>query len=66
MNATNSHNRVDRRNFLKGAGLSLALPFMDSLGWAARAKVAKPPVRMAFMYMPHGVIMDQFWPKSQE
>jgi len=21
---------------------------------------------MAFMYMPHGVIMDQFWPKNQE
>src|SRR5262249_814422 len=26
----------------------------------------KPPVRLGFMYMPHGVIMDQFWPKSPE
>ena len=60
---------VDRRTWLKGAGVSLALPFMDSLGWATGdkgTKPAKPPVRLAFMYMPHGVIMDQFWPKSQE
>ena len=26
----------------------------------------KPPVRLGFMYMPHGVIMDDFWPKSSE
>ena len=41
---------------------------MDSLGLGrqGKAKAAKPPVRLAFMYMPHGVIMDQFWPKSQE
>jgi len=55
---------VGRRNFLKGAGVSLALPFMDSL--ASVVPKAKPPVRLAFMYMPHGVIMNQFWPKSQE
>jgi hypothetical protein len=35
---------------------------MDSQGWAA----SKPPVRLGFMYMPHGVIMDQFWPASAE
>jgi hypothetical protein len=55
---------LDRRAWLKGAGLSLALPFMDS--FASTASTNKPPVRMAFMYMPHGVIMDQFWPKNQE
>ena len=55
---------LDRRAWLKGAGLSLTLPFMDSL--ASTHAVSKPPVRMAFMYMPHGVIMDQFWPKNQE
>jgi hypothetical protein len=55
---------LDRRAWLKGAGLSLALPFMDSL--ASTHAISKPPVRMAFMYMPHGVVMDQFWPKNQE
>ena len=54
---------LDRRAWLKGAGLSLALPFMDSL---ASCILGKTPVRLAFMYMPHGVIMDQFWPKNQE
>ena len=57
---------VNRRTLLKGAGVSLALPLMDSLGWAAGGNPAKPPVRLGFMYMPHGVIMDQFWPESPE
>jgi len=64
MNTRNCPSLVGRRNFLKGAGVSLALPFMDSL--ASVVPKAKPPVRLAFMYMPHGVIMNQFWPKSQE
>ena len=59
MNTMNHPSLVDRRTFLKGVGVSLALPFFDSLGWAAAAP-AKPPVRLAFMYMPHGVIMGEF------
>lgn len=66
MNTMNHPSIVDRRTFLKGVGVSLALPFFDSLGWAAGANSTKPPVRLAFMYMPHGVIMDQFWPNNQE
>lgn len=60
--------KIDRRACLKGLGVSLALPWMDSLGWSAvpAGKAEKPPVRLGFMYMPHGVIMDQFWPASPE
>ena len=60
--------RIDRRACLKGLGVSLALPLMDSLGWAdtTKGKAYKPPVRLGFMYMPHGVIMDQFWPANSE
>lgn len=29
-------------------------------------KPYKPPVRLGFMYMPHGVILDQFWPADAE
>ena len=65
MKAQNPQSHVDRRTLLKGAGVSLALPFMDSLATAA-TKPGKPPVRLGFMYMPHGVIMDQFWPESAE
>lgn len=54
---------INRRACLKGLGVSLGLPLFDSLGWADTVK-AKPPVRLGFMYMPHGVIMDQFWPAT--
>ncbi|MCA9195728.1 MAG: DUF1552 domain-containing protein, partial [Planctomycetales bacterium] len=58
----------DRRACLRGAGVSLALPFFDAMGWgeAVAGETNKPPVRMGFMYMPHGVIMNQFWPASAE
>lgn len=68
MDHSSSINRrsVLKRTALQGVGVSLALPLLDSLSWAEGARPAKPPVRLGFMYMPHGVIMDQFWPKSPE
>lgn len=59
---------IDRRTVLKGIGATLALPFLESMSWAeaGQPKAYKPPVRIGFMYMPHGVIMDQFWPTSPE
>lgn len=59
---------IDRRTSLKGVGASLALPLLDAMGWADtdKGKVYKPPIRLGFMYMPHGVIMDQFWPADAE
>ncbi|MEZ5386807.1 MAG: DUF1552 domain-containing protein [Prosthecobacter sp.] len=59
---------IDRRTCLRGLGASLGLPLLESMGWAdaVKGKAAKPPVRIGFMYMPHGVIMDQFWPKTPE
>src|SRR5215212_8714090 len=64
---SNSH-LIDRRTYLKGIGVALALPLFETMGWAEpeKRKVAKPPVRLGFMYMPHGVIMDQFWPANPE
>ncbi len=57
---------IDRRTCLKGIGAALALPLLDTMGWAdpVKAKAVRPPVRLGFMYMPHGVIMEQFWPKD--
>src|SRR6185369_10070755 len=59
---------MNRRTCLKAIGASLALPFLESVSWAdaGKGKSYKPPVRLGFMYMPHGVIMDQFWPKDAE
>jgi hypothetical protein len=64
-----SKHHLARRTLLKGIGATLALPLLEVMGWAdtVKSKAAiKPPVRLGFMYMPHGVIMDQFWPATPE
>ncbi|HVR86338.1 MAG TPA: hypothetical protein VMU54_18590, partial [Planctomycetota bacterium] len=55
---------IDRRTCLRGFGAALGLPLLETMGWADSPKggTAKPPVRLGFMYMPHGVIPEQFWP----
>src|SRR6187399_1397957 len=59
---------IDRRTYLKGLGAALAMPLLETMGSAEtiEGKTNKPPVRLGFMYMPHGVIMDQFWPADAE
>ncbi|MDI1312701.1 DUF1552 domain-containing protein [Prosthecobacter sp.] len=60
---------ISRRTTLRGLGATLALPLLETMGWAESGKgraTYKPPVRLGFMYMPHGVVMDQFWPASAE
>jgi hypothetical protein len=59
---------MDRRACLKGMGVALALPLFEVMGFAKtmEGNANKPPVRLGFMYMPHGVIMDQFWPADAE
>jgi hypothetical protein len=59
---------VDRRTCLRGVGAALGLPLLDVMGWAETSQRVgqKLPVRLGFMYMPHGVIMDQFWPADAE
>src|SRR5262245_60311542 len=44
---------VDRRTCLKGIGVSLALPLLESMGWAepTNARPYRAPVRLGFMYM---------------
>jgi hypothetical protein len=65
-----SNLRISRRTCLRGLGVALALPLMETMGWAdepagagaAAGAAYKPPVRLGFMYMPHGVIPERFWP----
>ena len=64
----NNNFEMNRRACLKTIGATLALPLLESVGWAdvVKGKPYKPPVRLGFMYMPHGVIMDEFWPQTPE
>lgn len=45
---------LSRRMVLRGIGTAVALPFLDSMV-PAMAKTTKPPVRMAFVYVPNGM-----------
>lgn len=51
-----------RRNFLRGTGVALALPWMESLSAAASNK---PPVRFALVYFSNGVEPIHWWAKGQ-
>ena len=55
---------IDRRTCLRGLGVSMALPLLETMGWADAPRAVKPPVRLGFMYMPHGVIPERFWPSD--
>lgn len=55
---------LGRRRFLRGLGTAIALPAFESL--AAEAAVApRPPVRMAFVYVPNGVHMPAWRPTGE-
>src|SRR6267142_1113342 len=62
-------NRVSRRSLLRGAGTALALPLLDAMiPPFARAAVVKAatPTRMAFLYVPNGIVMEEWTPKTGE
>jgi hypothetical protein len=50
---------LSRRTVLKGAGVTLALPFLDAMvpaGTAMARTAAAPKLRAGFFYIPHGAI----------
>jgi hypothetical protein len=52
---------LSRRNFLQGiGGTALSLPFLESLSWGGPA--AKIAQRLAFYYVPIGVVRRGFFP----
>jgi hypothetical protein len=54
---------LPRRTFLRGMGTAVALPFLDAMAPAfASAAPGKPPVRMAFVYVPNGIDMRNWNP----
>ena len=57
---------LPRRTFLKSASACIALPFLDAMVPAnpARKGVGKPPVRLAWLYVPMGAVMPQWRPQQ--
>ena len=57
---------LPRRAFLRAAGATLALPFLDSMVPAFAAKsAAAPPTRLGFVYVPNGIIASSWLPKGE-
>jgi hypothetical protein len=55
---------LSRRTFLKAAGATLSLPYLDAMIPALTAQKKVGP-RLSFVYLPHGAIMDQWTPKTE-
>lgn len=55
-------NVLSRRTILRGAGVGLGLPWLEAM---AATPGAKPPVRMAALYLPNGVNVDAWVPKGK-
>lgn len=53
---------LDRRTFLQGMGATVALPLLDAMIPALAAAAPRPVPRMAFVYFPHGAVMDRWTP----
>ena len=55
---------LNRRTFLHGLGVTMALPFLEAMlpRAASAAAVGRPPVRTAFLYVPNGVNMADWTP----
>lgn len=58
---------LSRRTLLRGLGAAVALPVLDAMtpAFAAPARAGAAPLRMAFTYVPNGIIMPGWTPASE-
>ncbi len=63
---SNMQPKLSRRTVLRGLGVSLALPWLEATGTIAKAAVAAPsPTRMGFIFVPNGIVMENWTPKTE-
>jgi hypothetical protein len=63
-----SKTALPRRTFLRGVGVTIALPFLESMVPAATAfgqAAARPQTRLGCIYFPHGAIMNKWTPTTE-
>ena len=59
---------LPRRTFLRGAGVTLSLPLLESMvpAFTALAQTAAAPrLRLGFCFMPHGAVMANWTPAAE-
>src|SRR5262245_48452650 len=59
---------ISRRTVLRGIGATLALQWLEAMcpsRLMAAGQTARPPVRMAVLYMPNGVNGDKWTPEGE-
>jgi hypothetical protein len=59
---------IHRRTFIRGMGVTLALPLLDAMIPARTLfaqTAAKGTSRIGFVYIPHGAIMDKWTPAAE-
>jgi hypothetical protein len=58
---------LSRRTVLRGAGAAIALPLLEAMTpWRAlAAERAKPPIRLAWVYVPNGIQMKHWTPAKE-
>src|ERR1700687_6054338 len=59
---------LPRRTFLRSLGTTLALPLLDAMVPAlalAKNTAANPVVRLGYVYVPNGIIMDRWTPTGE-
>ena len=58
---------LSRRTMLRGLGTAMALPWLDAMmpaAKAAKSTAAAPAVRLAFVYVPNGIIPGAWTPAA--
>ena len=61
------HAALDRRTFLRGTGVAVALPLLDAMWPTMSFAQPAPEPRARFMafYIPNGIHMDSWWPATE-
>ncbi len=57
-------NRLSRRSLLRASGTAIALPFLDAMTAPFAKASSTSPTRMAFLYVPNGIVMDEWTPHT--
>ena len=59
------HTPLSRRTFLRGLGVTMALPWLESVPVWGGDKSSEPPVRFACLFSGNGFHKDEWWAKGE-